>query len=74
MKKITIKGDNFDPFEIEIKELNLIQREGMFGPSVDIMRLATSMSDDKINELTNDQIFQTAIAISNIVNKKKLKK
>ena len=88
MKKVTIKGDNFDAFDIEIKELNLTQREklnailyklfkdenGMFGPSVNIIRLATTMTDEQINDLSNDQIFQTAIEISNFVNKKKLKK
>ena len=87
MIKVTIKGDDFKPFDIEVKELNLKDREelnailykmfnskeGMFGSSIDIMRFATDMTDEQINELTNDQIFQTAIEISNIVNKKKLK-
>ena len=87
MIKVTIKGDDFKPFDIEVKELNLKEREevnailykmfnskdGMFGSSVDIMRFCTDMTDEQINELTNDQIFQTAIEISNIVNKKKLK-
>ena len=88
MIKVTVKGDDFKPFSIEIKELNLKEREelnailykmfndkkGMFGPSIDVIRFATDMTDDNINELSNDQIFQTAIEISNIVNKKKLKK
>ena len=87
MIKVTIKGDDFKPFDIEVKELNLKEREevnailykmfnskdGMFGPSVQIMRFCTDMKDEQINELTNDQIFQTAIEISKIVNKKKLK-
>tara|TARA_R110002020_G_scaffold71811_2_gene185142 strand:- start:29 stop:295 length:267 start_codon:yes stop_codon:yes gene_type:complete len=88
MKKVTIKGDNFDSFEIDVKEFNLTKREklnavlyklykgeeGTFSHSVNIIRLATTMTDEDINNLSNDQIFQTAIEISDIVNKKKLKK
>ena len=88
MKKTQIKGEGFKPFEIEIKDLTLDKREelnifiwemvnsktGMFGPSVNVIRRATNMTDDQINELSNDQIFQAAIGISNIVNKKKLMK
>ena len=88
MIKVTIKGDDFKPFDIEVKELNLKDREelnailykmfnakeGMFGPSVDVIRFCTDITDDEINKLSNDQIFQAAIEISNIVNKKKLKK
>ena len=46
----------------------------MFSPSVDVIRFCTEITDDEINKLSNDQIFQAAIEISNIVNKKKLKK
>ena len=88
MIKVTIKGDDFEPFDIEVKELNLKEREelnaflykmfnakeGMFSPSVDVIRFCTNITDDEINKLSNDQIFQAAIEISNIVNKKKLKK
>ena len=88
MIKVTIKGDDFKPFDIEVKELTLKDREelnailykmfnakeGMFSPSVDVIRFCTDITDDEINKLSNDQIFQAAIEISNIVNKKKLKK
>ena len=87
MKKVKIKGEGFKPFEIEVKDCNLDEREelnvfiwqmfnnkkGMFGPSINVIRTATNMNDNQINELSNDQIFQAAIEISNIVNKKKLK-
>lgn len=88
MKKLKIKGEGFKPFEIEAKEPNLDVREelnvflykmfneknGMFGPSIEIIRLMTNLTDEDINELSNEQIFQAAIEISNSVNKKKLKK
>tara|TARA_R100001594_G_scaffold138367_1_gene181978 strand:- start:1239 stop:1505 length:267 start_codon:yes stop_codon:yes gene_type:complete len=88
MKKLKIKGEGFKTFEIEVKEPNLDEREelnaflykmfneknGMFGPSINIIRLTTNLSDEDINQYSNDQIFQIAIEISNFVNKKKLKK
>ena len=87
MKKVMIKGDDFKPFEIDVKDLNLKERvdlneilykmfsnkEGMFGPAINVIRFATNISDDEINLFSNEQIFQIAIEISNIVNKKKLK-
>ena len=88
MKKLKIKGEGFKTFEIEVKEPNLDEREelnaflykmfneknGMFGPSINIIRLMTKITDDDINNYSNDQIFQIAIEISNFVNKKKLMK
>ena len=87
MKKLKIKGEGFKTFEIEVKEPNLDEREelnaflykmfneknGMFGPSINIIRMMTKLTDDDINNYSNDQIFQIAIEISNFVNKKKLK-
>ena len=88
MIKAKIEGEGFKPFEIEVEELSLDKREelnvfiwemfnakkGMFGPSVNVIRTATNMTDEQINELSNDQIFQASIEISNVVNKKKLTK
>ncbi len=88
MKKLKIEGEGFKPFEIEVKEPNLDEREelnallykmfneknGMFGPSINIIRMMTKLTDDDINNYSNDQIFQIAIEISNFVNKKKLMK
>ena len=88
MIKAKIEGEGFKPFEIEIEELSLDKREelnvfiwemfnakkGMFGPSVNVIRTATNMTDEQINELSNEQIFQASIEISNVVNKKKLTK
>ena len=86
--KVKVKGEGFKPFEIEVKDCTLDEREelnvflykmfndksGIFGPSINVIRLATNMNDDQINELSNEQIFQAAIEISNIINKKKLMK
>ena len=85
--KIDIKGEGVKPFKLDIKEFNLNERielnnllykffnnkEGMFGPAIDIVRLATDMSDEEINNYSNDEIFAIAISVSNFVNKKKVK-
>ena len=86
--KLEIKAEGVKPFKIEVKEFNLQERielnnllyeffnnkEGMFGPAIDIVRLATDMSDEEINNYSNDEIFGIAISVSNYVNKKKVKK
>ena len=86
--KLNIKGEGIKAFKLEVKEFNLSERielnnllyqffnnkEGMFGPAIDIVRMATELSDDDINNYSNDEIFQIAIAVSNHVNKKKVKK
>ena len=86
--KLDIKGEGIKTFKLEIKEFNLSERielnnllyqffnnkEGMFNPAIDIFRLATDFSDDEINDYSNEEIFQIAIAVSNHVNKKKVKK
>ena len=86
--KLDIKGEGVKAFKIEVKEFNLQERielnnllykffnnkEGMFGPAIDIVRLATDFSDEEINNYSNEEIFQIAITVSNFVNKKKVKK
>ena len=85
--KIKVEGEGLKPFQIEVKEFNLTEREdlnedlydffnnkkGMFKPAVRIIRLATVMTDEEINEYSNNQIYQMAIEISNVVNKSKKK-
>ena len=86
--KLDIKGEGIKTFKLEVKEFNLSERielnnllykffnnkEGMFGPAIDIVKMATELSDEDINNYTNDEIFQIAITVSNHVNKKKVKK
>ena len=86
--KLEIKGEGIKPFKLEVKDFNLNDRielnnllyqffnnkEGMFSPAIDIVRMATELSDEEINDFSNDEIFQIAIEVSNHVNKKKLKK
>ena len=83
--KLDIKGEGIKTFKLEVKEFNLSERielnnllykffnnkEGMFGPAIDIVKMATELSDEDINNYTNDEIFQIAITVSNHVNKKK---
>ena len=86
--KLDIKGEGIKPFKLEVKDFNLNERielnnllykffnnkEGMFGPAIDIVRMATDLDDEGINNYSNEEIFQIAIAVSNHVNKKKVKK
>ena len=86
--KLDIKGEGIKTFKLEVKEFNLTERielnnllykffnnkEGMFGPAIDIVRMATDLDDNQINDYSNEEIFQIAIAVSNHVNKKKVKK
>ena len=86
--KLDIKGEGIKPFKLDIKEFNLNERielnnllykffnnkEGMFGPAIDIVRISTELSDEEINNYSNDEIFSIAISVSNFVNKKKVKK
>ena len=86
--KLEIKGEGIKPFKLEVKDFNLNDRielnnllyqffnnkEGMFSPAIDIVRLATYFSDEEINNYSNEEIFQIAITVSNFVNKKKVKK
>ena len=86
--KIDIKGEGVKPFKLDIKEFNLSERielnnllykffnnkDGMFGPAIDIVRISTELSDEEINNYSNDEIFSIAISVSNFVNKKKVKK
>ena len=86
--KLEIKGEGIKPFKLEVKDFNLNDRielnnllyqffnnkEGMFSPAIDIVRMATELSDEEINDFSNDEIFQIAIEVSNHVNKKKVKK
>ena len=86
--KLEIKGEGIKTFKLEVKDFNLNDRielnnllyqffnnkEGMFSPAIDIVRMATELSDEEINNYSNDEIFQIAIEVSNHVNKKKVKK
>ena len=86
--KIDIKGEGVKPFKLDIKEFNLTERielnnllykffnnkDGMFGPAIEIVRISTDLSDEEINNYSNDEIFSIAISVSNFVNKKKVKK
>ena len=86
--KLEIKGEGIKPFKLEVKDFNLNDRielnnllyqffnnkEGMFSPAIDIVRMATDLEDEGINNYSNEEIFQIAIAVSNHVNKKKVKK
>ena len=82
-----IKGENVKEVTFEVKDLNLDERvefnkvitnEGQytklsFGNFVQAVRVATTMTDEEINKLTDTEIIAIANRCYEVVNKKKLK-
>ena len=87
-KNAKIKGENVKELTFEVKDLNLddriefnniITKSGGiakigFGDWVNMVRLATTLTDDNINEYTDTEIIAIANRCYEVVNKKKLKK
>ena len=87
MANAKIKGDNVKELTFDVKDLNLDERiefnkvitnEGQytklsFGNFVQAVRVATTMTDEEINKLTDTEIIAIANRCYEVVNKKKLK-
>ena len=87
-KNAKVKGENVKELTFEVKELNLddriefnniITKSGGiinigFGDWVNMIRIATTLTDEKINEYTDNEIISIANRCYEVVNKKKLKK
>ena len=88
MANAKIKGDNVKEITFDVKDLNLDERvefnkvitnEGEigkigFGNFDQAVRVATTMTDEEINKLTDTEIIAIANRCYEVVNKKKLKK
>ena len=88
MANAKIKGENVKELTFDVKDLNLDERiefnkvitnEGElgkigFGYFVQAVRIATTMTDEEINKLTDTEIIAIANRCYEVVNKKKLKK
>ena len=88
MANAKIKGENVKQLTFDVKDLNLDERiefnkvitnEGElgkigFGNFVQAVRVATTMTDEDINKLTDTEIIAVANRCYEVVNKKKLKK
>ncbi len=87
-KNAKIKGENVKELTFEVKDLNLderidfnniITKSGgisniVFGDWVNLVRIATTLTDEQINDFTDTEIIAIANRCYEVVNKKKLKK
>ena len=87
-KNAKIKGENVKELTFEVKDLNLDERIDFnnvitksggignigFGDWVNMVRLATTLTDEDINNFTDTEIIAIANRCYEVVNKKKLKK
>ena len=87
-KNVKVKGENVKELTFEVKDLNLdaridfnniITKSGGisnigFGDWVNMVRLATTLTDEQINGYTDTEIIAIANRCYEVVNKKKLKK
>ena len=87
-KNAKIKGENVKELTFEVKDLNLDERIEFnniitksggvanigFGDFVKMVRMATTLTDDDINQFTDTEIIAIANRCYEVVNKKKLMK
>ena len=87
-KNAKINGENVKELTFEVKDLNLDDRVEFnniitksggvanigFGDFVKMVRMATTLTDDDINQFTDTEIIAIANRSYEVVNKKKFKK
>ena len=87
-KNVKLEGENVKELTFEVKDLNLdkriefnniITKSGCisnigFGDCVNMIRIATTLTDDDINQFTDTEVISVANRCYEVVNKKKLKK
>ena len=87
-KNAKVKGENVKELTFEVKDLNLddriefnniITKSGGianigFGAWVNMVRIATTLTDAEINKFTDTEIIAISNRCYEVVNKKKLKK
>tara|TARA_R100001594_G_scaffold62204_1_gene96489 strand:+ start:2980 stop:3249 length:270 start_codon:yes stop_codon:yes gene_type:complete len=87
-KNVKLEGENVKELTFEVKDLNLDKRIEFnniitksggisnigFGDWVNMIRIATTLTDDDINQFTDTEVISVANRCYEVVNKKKLKK
>ena len=87
-KNAKVKGENVKELTFDVKDLNLDERvefnnivsirgsleKMLFGDYVKMIRIATNLTDDDINDFTDTEVITIAWKCYEVVNKKKLKK
>ena len=83
MLKIKVKGKGFEPFDVELKNLNLTERaeinDLIFDQGVtknfsfwfDIIKRGTDLKEDDINKHSNDELYAIGSCVIVEMNKKK---
>ena len=88
MANAKIKGENVKELTFDVKDLNLDERIEFnniitksggvvnlgFGEFVEMVRIATTLTDEEINKFTDTEIIAISNRCYEVVNKKKLKK
>ena len=82
-----VKGENVKELTFDVKNLNLDDRcefnnivtkqpvdKMVWGDYVKMIRIATNLTDDDINDFTDTEVITIAWKCYEVVNKKKLKK
>ena len=82
-----VKGENVKELTFDVKNLNLDERcefnnivtkqavdKMVWGDYVKMIRIATNLTDDDINDFTDTEVITVAWKCYEVVNKKKLKK
>ena len=86
-KNAVVKGENVKELTFDVKNLNLDERcefnnvvtrqaidKMLWGDYVKMIRIASNLTDDEINDLTDTEVVSVAWKCYEVVNKKKLKK
>ena len=87
-KNAKVKGENVKELTFDVKDLNLDERvkftnivskrgsleKMLFGDYVQMIRIATNLTDEQINDFTDVEIGLVGWKCYEVVNKKKLKK
>ena len=86
-KNAKVKGENVKELTFDVKNLNLDERcefnnivtkqavdKMVWGDYVKMIRIATNLTDDDINDFTDTEVITGAWKCYEVVNKKKLKK
>tara|TARA_R110002020_G_scaffold462445_2_gene681943 strand:+ start:319 stop:576 length:258 start_codon:yes stop_codon:yes gene_type:complete len=85
MKKVKIIPDNkkMKPFEIELKQITMDEREEInnmifdtegkknFSWFLKVIELGTNLTREKLNEFSNDELFAISAKVIEVANKKK---
>ena len=86
-KNAKVNGENVKELTFDVKNLNLDERcefnnivtkqavdKMVWGDYVKMIRIATNLTDDDINDFTDTEVITVAWKCYEVVNKKKLKK